>query len=209
MRIAVVLLLAVPGVAAAQQAPANSTFLLTTPTAWTLPKETGYASFHEIVAATVQVGATDSFSLGAGTPIPLLGRVVWLMPKYQLFRGESSAAAVGVFHGQSLAGDGHLGFGYFVASKATEAGGAVTAGLGWGYGQDAGSPFLILGGETAQTGRVRWLADAYIGREFRVASVGARLIGRRVDWEFGALVPFFGRVFAVAPMVNIIYKFGN
>jgi hypothetical protein len=209
MRIGLVLLLAVPGIAAAQQTPANSTFLLTTPTAWTLPKETGYASFHEIVAATVQVGATDSFSLGAGTPIPLLGRVVWLMPKYQMFRGESSAAAVGVMHAQSLAGDGHAGFGYVVASKATEGGGAITAGFGWGYGRDAGSPVLILGGESAQTGRVRWMVDAYIGREFRMASAGARIVGQRVDWELGALVPFFDRVFVVLPMVNIIYKFGN
>ena len=80
----------------------NATRLLFSPTGRSLRKGEGYVGVYEFLLPFVQVGITDRFSMGAGTPLVFFGDEssppVWLTPKYQFYKDSKNSAAIGVMH---------------------------------------------------------------------------------------------------------------
>ena len=114
----------------------NTTRMLFAPTARSLPKGEGYVGVYELLLPFVQVGVTDRFSMGAGTPLLFVGdesgRPVWLTPKYQFYDGASTSAAAGVLHFAGIGSDSQVGIAYAVATRGGPDG-ALTLGGGWAY----------------------------------------------------------------------------
>jgi len=114
----------------------NATRLLFSPTGRSLRKGEGYIGVYEFLLPFVQVGVTDRFSIGAGTPLIFFGdessRPVWLTPKYQFYKGSKTSAAVGVMHFMLFGEDARVGLAYAVATTGTDDN-AFTGGIGWAY----------------------------------------------------------------------------
>ncbi len=114
----------------------NATRLLFSPTGRSLRKGQGYIGVYEFLLPFVQVGVTDRFSMGAGTPLIFFGdesgRPVWLTPKYQLHKGARTSAAVGVLHFEIFGEESRAGLAYAVATTGSDDN-AVTVGAGWAY----------------------------------------------------------------------------
>ena len=114
----------------------NATRLFFAPTARSLPRGHGYVADYQFLMPSVQVGITDRFSVGAGTPLLFLDGVsknpLWFTPKLQLTRGARTSTAVGVMHLTAFGDASSLGFAYAVATSG-DTDNAVTAGVGWAY----------------------------------------------------------------------------
>ena len=127
----------------------NQTRLFFGPTARSLPK--GAVSFgtYEFIMPFVQVGVTDRFSIGGGTPL-LFGfdeseRPFWITPKFQVIDRGKLSAAVGSLH---LLASGHnAGIGYGVVTVSQPAG-SLSMGAGIAFDDDGGrSPVVMIGGD--------------------------------------------------------------
>src|SRR5262245_18847141 len=123
---------------AASPAGTNDTRLLFSPTARSLQPGESYIGLYEFLLPFVQVGITNRFSMGAGTPLPLLGDQsswpVLLTPKYEFYRSARTSAAAGVMHFVGFGEDSGLGLAYGVVTTGT-ADDALTTGAGWAYAQ--------------------------------------------------------------------------
>src|SRR4051794_22638281 len=107
----------------------NNTRLLFGPTGRAIPKGEVYLGVYESVAPFVQVGITDTFSVGGGTPLIFEAggwdRLFWVTPKLQVYSDGRTHASVGLFHG--FAGHDGAGIAYGVVTHETQ-GGAFTVG---------------------------------------------------------------------------------
>lgn len=119
-----------------RRADANATRLLFAPTGRTLAKGEGYVGVFEVLLPFVQVGVTDTFSMGAGTPLVFFGdessRPVWLTPKLQVYHQGRTSASIGVMHFVVFGEDVRMGMAYGVVTRGT-ADNAWTAGASWAY----------------------------------------------------------------------------
>ena len=114
----------------------NATRLMFAPTGRTLRKGEGYVGVFEFLLPFVQVGVTDRFSFGAGTPLIFFGdessRPVWLTPKYQLINRDRLTASIGLMHFVVFGDDVRAGMAYGVVTHGT-ADNAWTLGGAWAY----------------------------------------------------------------------------
>lgn len=222
-------------------ADSNSTRMLFAPTARTLAKGEGYIGVYEFLLPFVQIGVTDRFSMGAGTPLIFFGdeggRPVWVTPKYQFLRKDSTAVAAGLLHFTGLGSSTQMGIAYTVATSGS-ADNAFSAGAGWAYARyktttrsctyDAkgrsscadpvesithkGGAVMMLGGERRAGRRVKIVTENYVFKSGAIVSVAVRFLGDRLSADLGVFSPivrddFDG--FFLAPVVNFVWKFGS
>ena len=116
------------------RADSNATRLLFAPTGRSLKKGSGYIGVYQFLLPFVQVGVTDSLSIGAGTPLIFFGdeasRPVWVTPKYQFFRGSKTSAAVGLMHFVIFGENSRAGLAYAVTTTGSDDN-ALSVGAGW------------------------------------------------------------------------------
>lgn len=218
-------------------ADANATRLLFSPTGRSLRRGQGYVGVYELILPFVQVGLTDRFSMGIGTPLLFFGdelsRPVWLTPKYQFLDSDRVDAAAGLMHFDVFGEDGRVGVAYVVATVGTEDN-AWTVGTGWVYSRyyeneyaagcfsrphptcepervarDERSPIGMVGGERRISRRLKLVSENYVFRSGGIASIGVRFIGERLSADVGAFAPLAAGGTFVAPVVNFVWTFGG
>jgi len=225
------------------RADPNATRLFFAPTGRSLEKGTGYIGVFEILLPFVQVGVTDRLTVGAGTPLVFFGdesgRPVWVTPKYQVYRGDRTSAAVGVMHFFVVGESSRVGLAYTVATTGTEDS-AVSVGAGWAYAryreddssgcpvrppgspgppipctperstEVAGSPVLMVGGERRLSRHVKLITENYGFEDGGVVSIGVRFLGERLSADLGVFAPITGEdTFVLLPIVNFVWTFGR
>ncbi len=201
-----------PGAAPAETgatADASGTRLLFGPTARALPRGQVYLGVYEVWMPFLQVGVTDRFSIGAGTPLVFgLGghRPVWLTPKVQLVSGHRTQAAVGLLHVTAF-GNGSAGIAYGVVTRGT-AESAITIGAGCAYARGGGSPVVMVGGERRVGRRLALLTENYLWPGGSgVLSGGMRVLGESLTADLGLAIPMGVEPLIAFPVVNFVWRF--
>jgi hypothetical protein len=213
---ALVLMLVSGGEAAAQDTStpprppdASRTRLILGPTARALKPGEFYVDFSALVGGPfAQVGLTNRVSVGAGTPVIIPGIRPFenfvVTPKAQILSARNVAAAVGVMHFRTDAGQN--GIAYSVVTAGTgEA--AVTAGLGVSYkdGRRTGPPALMLSGETRVSPRRRLITENYVGRGGGLVMGGVRYTRGHGTFDLG-LAKLFGRDTMIVPIFRFAWN---
>lgn len=186
------------------------TRLFFAPTARSLPRGKVSFGMFGYVMPFVQVGVTDRFSVGGGTPF-LLGfdeseRPFWITPKFQVLDGESTQMAVGALH--MIAGGESVGIAYAVGSRGNPDN-AVTGGVGYAYTDDGErGVVLMLGGERRVRNNLKLISENYIWKGGQgLLSGGVRLIGDRFATDIALVAPIGMDVLFVFPVLNFVYVF--
>ena len=189
----------------------NQTRLFFAPTGRSLPR--GAVSFgtYEFIMPFVQVGVTDRFSIGGGTPL-LFGfdeseRPFWITPKFQVLNSGKVSAAVGTLH---LLASGHnAGIGYGVVTVSQPAA-SLSVGAGVAYEDEGGtSPVVMIGGDTRVRRNLKLLTENYVFKSGGILSGGVRFIGDRLSADVGLVAPLGVDGFIVFPVANFVYNFGS
>jgi hypothetical protein len=158
----------------------------------------------------VQVGVTDRFSVGGGTPL-VFGiddgnRPFWITPKLRILQTSSTDVAVGVFQIFGAGGDGG-GVAYAVSTSGS-ARGSFTIGGGLAYGDDNSRAGLIMIGAERQVRRnLKVMTENYGWRGAGVASAGVRFFGERLSADLALGIPLGADELFVFPIVNFVYRF--
>ena len=187
----------------------NRTRLAFGPTGRAVPKGQAYLGVYQGLAPFVQVGVTDRFSVGAGTPLIFSfedwDRPYWVTPKLQVYAGGGNYASVGLLH--AFAGDESAGVGYGVFTKET-AGGAFTLGAGAAYSSNGvQSAVAMVGGEAPAGRNIKWITENYAWEGTIVSSGGFRFFGEKLAADLVLAIAFAdGSAFAF-PVVNFVYRF--
>jgi hypothetical protein len=190
----------------------NATRLFFGPTGRSLPRGQAYLGVYEFVMPFVQVGVTDRFSIGGGTPL-FFGlddsseHPFWITPKLQVLKTSSTDVAVGVFQALNVGGDGG-GVAYAVSTSGN-ARGSFTIGGGMAYGNDGGRAGVVMVGAERQVRRnLKLMTENYVWKGGDgVASVGVRFFGQRLSADLALGVPLGVNEFFVFPLVNFVYVF--
>lgn len=189
----------------------NATRLFFAPTGRSLKRGQVYLGVYEFVMPFVQIGVTDRFSIGGGTPL-VFGvddweRPFWVTPKLQVVDMRHTQVAVGVLHAFDSDGDGG-GIAYAVASRGSDVR-SFTAGAGLGYANDGGrAGVFMIGGEARIARGVKAITENYIWKGGTgVASAGVRFFGERVSADLALAFPIGADGFFVLPVVNFMYVF--
>ena len=188
----------------------NTTRLFFGPTGRTLAKGRTYFGVYEFLMPFVQVGVTDRFSIGGGTPL-MFGfdagdRPFWITPKLQLLDNGRTQVAVGAF--QAFASGESAGIAYGVVTTGRPDA-SLTAGAGLGYSSDGGhGAVVMIGGERQASRHVTFVTENYIWKGGNgVLSGGIRFFGDRLSADLGLAVPLgVGEIYAF-PVVNFVYMF--
>ena len=180
------------------------------PTARSLDRGQVSVGVFQFLAPFVQVGVTEQFSVGGGTPL-IFGiddwdRPFWLTPKMQVYNGDRAQAAVGVLHVFDSTGR-NAGIGYGVTTFGSSDN-AVTAGAGVAYaGEDRGG-LVMIGGERRVRSNLKLITENYMwkgGNGF--VSGGVRFIGERLSADLALAVPVGMGDMVAVPVVNFVYVF--
>jgi hypothetical protein len=188
----------------------NTTRLFFGPTARSLPKGQAYFSMYEFMMPFVQVGVTDRFSIGGGTPL-MFGfdegnRPFWITPKLQLLDTGRTQVAVGAIQAFADGDSGGIAYGVVTTGRLDA---SITAGAGFGYSSDGGHGAVVMVGGERQTGRhIAFVTENYVWQGGSgVATGGVRFFGERLSADVGLAVPLgVGEIFAF-PVVNFVYVF--
>jgi hypothetical protein len=196
-----------------QPADPNNTRLFFGPTGRSLPRGQTYLGIYEFVMPFVQVGVTNRFSIGGGTPLVFgfdddgLNRPYWITPKLQVFNGGTTQVSVGVFQG--FGGGASGGIAYSVATVGGS-GGSITAGAGMAY-DDGGdrAAVVMIGGDRQVRRNMKFVTENYIWASGNgIVTAGVRFFGDRLSADLALAAPvgddLGGFVF---PMVNFVYLF--
>lgn len=194
------------------RADPNRTRLLFGPTGQSLRKGEVSLGFYQILMPFVQVGVTDRFSVGGGTPL-FFGpddweRPFWLTPKLQVFRSDRVQVAIGTMHVLDTGGDDHGGIAYAVGTMQGRDG-SLSVGIGRTYtGFDGGGSVLMVGAEGQVARGVKLLTENYLwtGGE-GVLTGGFRFFGDRRSVDVGLAFPVGMGGFYALPVVNFVYVF--
>jgi len=195
-----------------QPADPNTTRLFFGPTGRSLAKGQTYLGVYEFVLPFVQVGVTDRFSVGGGTPLVFgfegdsFNRPYWITPKLQVFNGRTTQVSVGVFQG--FGGGASAGIAYGVATTGGRAG-SVTGGAGVAYSDDGERSLVVMVGGDRQVRRnMSFVTENYVwGSGDGVVSAGFRFFGERLSADLALAAPLgVGDVF-VFPVVNFVFMF--
>lgn len=179
------------------------------PTGRSLDKGQVSVGVFQFLAPFVQVGVTDRFSIGGGTPL-FFGidedyRPFWVTPKYQVVRGEKVQIAVGVLQMLNLGG-GNGGIAYTVGTfGGTD--NAVTVGAGLGYTGDSTGGVIMIGGERRVRRNIKLITENYVFEEGGILSGGVRFLGERLSADLALAVPLDVGGFIAFPVVNFVYIF--
>ena len=190
---------------------ANRTRLFFGPTGRALPKGQVYVGTFQIIMPWVQVGVTDRFSIGGGTPL-VFGfdeseRPFWVTPRIQVFdRGDLHAGA-GVIHVLGFSGDS-AGIAYGVMTTGTTSS-SLTVGAGMAYTGDGDRAAVVMvGGDRRVRRNLKLITENYIWQGGGgIVSGGVRFIGDRLSADVGLGIPLFGEGLVVFPIVNFVYVF--
>jgi hypothetical protein len=186
----------------------NSTRLAFAPTGRALPRGQTYLGVYSGFAPFLQVGITDRFSAGIGTPLVFTGdwdRPFWISPKLQVYAGNGNYASVGVLH--VFAGDDNAGIGYGVFTKETS-GGAFTLGAGAAYSSHGvQSAVVMVGGEAPVRRNIKWITENYAWDGTVVSSGGFRFFGERLAADLVLAIAFTDSSTFAFPVVNFVYRF--
>jgi len=189
----------------------NTTRLFFAPTGRSLPRGQTYLGVYEFLMPFVQVGVTDRFSIGGGTPL-VFGfdegeRPFWVTPKVQVLATSSTDVAVGVLHVFNAGGDGG-GVAYAVGTSGS-ARGTVTIGGGLAYGNDGGRAGVVMvGGERQVRRNLKVMTENYVWKGGDgVLSAGVRFFGERLSADLAVGFPVGAGEFFAFPIVNFVYQF--
>lgn len=188
----------------------NATRLFFAPTGRSLPRGQAYLGVYEFLMPFVQVGVTDRFSVGGGTPL-VFGmdggdRPFWITPKLQILKTSSTDVAVGVFHVFDVGGDSG-GVAYAVSTSGS-ARGSFTIGGGMAYGEgSARSGVIMVGAERQVRRNLKVITENYGWRGSGVASAGVRFFGERLSADLALAIPLGVDEFYAFPIVNFVYRF--
>lgn len=188
----------------------NPTRLFFGPTGRPLKRGDVYLGVYEIFIPFVQVGITDRFSIGGGTPLVFGGggdRPFWLTPKFTVIARPKTQVAVGAMHMMNIDGDS-LGVAYGAITQGTRDT-ALTVGVGYAYAEfeDSGAPVVMLGAEHRVHRHVKLVTENYIFEEGGIASAGVRFMTGRLSADLGLATPLGVDEFFVFPMVNFVWTF--
>lgn len=172
----------------------------------------GEVSFgvFQFLAPFVQVGVTERFSMGGGTPL-LFGfdesdRPFWMTPKFQVLDSTNAQAAVGLLHLFNIEGDG-AGIAYGVSTFGNTDN-AATIGAGLAYsGDDRG--WVLMGGAEGRVSRhVKVMTENYVWKTGDgILSGGFRFLGERLSADLALAIPLGVGDFIALPVVNFVYVF--
>jgi len=192
-------------------ADSNPTRLFFGPTGRALKQGETTFGIYELFMPFVQVGVTDRFSIGGGTPLFIGGgdHPVWVTPKFQVQRNNRVSTSVGLMHFLNV-GDDDFGIAYG-ASTIGNSNDAFTVGVGWAYEnysvEHNGTAMVMLGAERRLSRRVKFLTENYYVGGVVLVSGGFRYLGESLSADLGLVSPLGeGEVFAF-PMINIVWKF--
>lgn len=189
----------------------NTTRLFFGPTGRSLAKGDVYLGVYEFLLPFVQVGVTDRFSIGGGTPLYFSteddwSRPFWITPKLQVYNGASTQVSAGAFLG--FGGGSHGGIVYGVLTHGT-VNGSFTAGAGMAYAADGGrAPVVMVGGDRRVRRNMKVVTESYLwkgGNGF--ASAGVRFFGEQLSADLGLAVPIGADEVFAFPIVNFVYAF--
>lgn len=194
-----------------QRSDPNKTRLFFAPTGHSLKKGETYLGVYEFLMPFVQVGVTDRFSIGGGTPL-VFGideweRPFWITPKLQVVRTTQTQVSVGVLHAFDTDGDGG-GVAYVVGTHGGAAG-SFTIGGGLGYATGGGqSGVVMVGGERTVRRNMKIITENYIWKGGNgIASAGIRFFGGRLSADLALGIPIGAGEFFAFPIVNFVYVF--
>lgn len=189
----------------------NATRLFFAPTGRSLPRGRTYLGVYEFVMPFVQVGVTDRFSIGGGTPL-VFGlddgdRPFWITPKLQVVKASTTDVSIGVFHIFNPRGESG-GVAYAVSTSGN-AGGSFTIGGGIAYGQmTTRSGVIMLGAERQVRRNLKVMTENYVWKGGHgVASAGVRFFGERLSADLALGIPLGTEQIFAFPVVNFVYVF--
>lgn len=190
----------------------NATRLFFGPTGRSLAKGQTYLGVYEFLMPFVQVGVTDRFSVGGGTPL-VFGfdegnRPFWITPKLQVLNAGSTQVAVGVMHAFAP-GEGGGGVAYVVGTHGSTRN-SFTGGVGVGYAVDGGrAAIAMVGGEHQVRHNLKLISENYMSKGGDgIASFGVRFFGERLSADLALGVPLGTKDnFFAFPVVNFVYMF--
>jgi len=165
----------------------------------------------QFIAPFVQVGVTDDFSIGGGTPL-LFGiedfdRPIWVTPKLRVVNQERVQAAVGVLHVFDTSEGDSLGIAYGVGTFGNSDN-AVTAGAGMAYSGDSRGGLVMVGGERRVHRNFKLITENYIWKGGDgILSGGVRFLGERLSADLALAFPLGAGDLYAFPVVNFVYVF--
>jgi len=182
--------------------------LMFAPTARSLRRGEGYFGVYYVLPF-VQVGLTDRFSVGGGTPL-FFGEgahPVWFTPKMQVLSRKHVQAAAGVLHITGIE-DFEAGIAYGVTTVGSDDS-AATIGFGRAYSGHGGRRILMIGGEHRQSRRIKWITENWFWRgEARgFVSGGVRFLGERLSADLSLVVPLVDEAAVAFPIVSFAWHF--
>lgn len=188
----------------------NTTRLFFGPTGRALPKGKAYLGVYEFLLPFVQVGVTDRFSIGGGTPLIFTSedwhRPFWITPKLEVFRGGSTHVSAGAFLGFGEGSSAGIAYGVFTHGTPDA---SLTAGVGMAYASDGGrAPVVMVGGERRIRRNLKVITENYLwkgGNGF--VSGGFRLFGEQLSADIALAVPIGTDSLIAFPLVNFVYVF--
>lgn len=190
-----------------QPTDSHNTRLLFAPTGRALKKGEGYFGVYEISLPFVQVGVTDRLSIGGGTPLFFGGGAehpFWFTPKLQVLAKESVQAAVGVIHISGFDHNAGIAYGVTTVGAPEQ---ALTIGVGYKYGDGGRKPIVMIGAESRQGRRIKFVTENWFWRDGPgFVSGGIRFLGDRVSADLGLIVPLVEETFAF-PIVSFAWHF--
>lgn len=181
------------------------------PTGRSLEKGQVSVGVFEFLAPFVQVGVTDRFSIGGGTPL-IFGideefRPFWITPKFQVLQRARTQIAIGVLQMFNISGDGG-GIAYTVGTFG-DTDSAVTAGLGLAYSGDSTGGVVMVGGERRVRRNLKLITENYVWQGGNgIVSGGVRFLGERLSADLALAVPIGVGDFIALPVINFVYVFG-
>lgn len=193
------------------RADRNATRLFFGPTGRTMEKGQVYVGVYEFLMPFVQVGITDRFSIGGGTPLVFgfddWNRPFWVTPKLQVFHSSSTNISVGALHAFDTGGEGG-GIGYVVGTRGGSDA-SVTAGAGLAYGNDGERAWVVMvGGERRVRRNIKLMTETYVWKNGNgIASAGVRFLGDRLSADLAIGMPLGMESTFVFPIVNFVYVF--
>lgn len=195
-----------------QPADPNNTRLFFGPTGRSLPKGQTYLGVYEFMLPFVQVGVTDWFSIGGGTPLIFgfgddgFDRPLWITPKLQVFNGRKAQVSVGVFQG--FGGGESAGIAYGVATAGGQRG-SLTGGVGVAYNGDGDRTVVVMvGGDRPMRRNLKFVTENYVWASGNgIVSAGIRFFGDRLSADLALATPIGGETGFVFPVFNFVYLF--